>query len=149
MATVVESALGPLGIGLPTGVRFVADRDSVARFTVRVPTIREFVEDGCRSARTPVAGSARMLGRIMTTDGAPIEDAQWSIHSGGGPDSPAMTVANGRTSPDGLLRVCAGLTPGTPVEIRIRADGYDPAIISVDLLDDIALVPIPMRAERR
>jgi hypothetical protein len=148
-ASVLDPALLRLGLGLPTDVRFVAQRDSVTRFTVRVPTIRDVVGDACRTAGTPIAGGAWMLARIMTPGGAPIGDAQWSIHPGGGQDSTAAPVPSGKTTADGLLHVCGGLPPGALVEIRIRADRYEQAHIQVELSNDMSVVPILLLPARR
>ena len=120
-----DSRMAELDVSIPTRVSFVAARDSTFRTTVKVSTAEEYVAGLCRKDRKWEANdSTFILGRVVTPEGKPVEDADVSF---------ATKMKDGqwswlrwfyRTGTDGVFESCGKLfNAGRKILIRVSRKG--------------------------
>lgn len=119
---VLDPKAAPLGLQLSTPVRFVATRDSTIDRRLDVPTADDTTVKLClRDHRLTVGDSVRILGRVMTKRGEPIDGIDVSL------DDDESTIRHGaplesrRTEGDGLFAFChPRLAIGLPITVSAR-----------------------------
>ena len=146
-AVVVDSVLAPLDLTIPTAIKFTAERDSVARFTLRVPTAKEYVADAClaasESAAAPLSGTAWLLARVTSSRDVSVTRLPWRISLVHGPDDEEL-LAEGRLGADGSLPYCK-LERGMMIRISVLLDAKAPRVVTHRLEDELTIVPIVLR----
>ena len=104
-----EPRYAKYGVRLETPIKFVAGRDSVFDATLRVPSVADFVAGQC-AMNTRRPGTVRILGRVETSDGKPVNGARWTVSHFDGPDR-RKPVADGlsyrRGEGEGLFELCS------------------------------------------
>ena len=74
---VIDPRIAALGIGLPTRSRFVAARDTTSVATLMVPTTESMIADRCvANHQWAVGDSSFTMGRVVTPDGKPVNNAK-------------------------------------------------------------------------
>ena len=141
VASVVHPTFIPIGIVIPTPLRFTAARGTIQLANLTVATPEEYVEDRClfnKNVRDPVEGDAWVLARVMNAQGDPERGVTWEIrtldHANVAP------VSDGLTGSDGLLEWCR-LKLGTRVEIR-AARGPQRSSVITELKSKLTVLPI-------
>jgi hypothetical protein len=149
---IIDPHLAPLGIGLPTPLRFVAARDSVTLATVIVPTVESFVAGRCEAAHEPrhvPPGAFFVLGRVVTPDGRPVRDARVSFTTNLGSlltaDPPwAWLKDDAITGPDGVFQACHDWSLHDQILIRVHRAGAPDLDVEPAFTSNLMIVKIPM-----
>jgi hypothetical protein len=120
-----DTRMAELDVSIPTRVSFVAARDSMFRATVRVPTAEEYVASQCRRDRQWEANdSTFILGRVVTPDGKPVENAKVSFATRRRDGQWSWLKWVYRTGGDGVFESCGKLfNAGQKVLIRVSRKG--------------------------
>jgi hypothetical protein len=148
---VLDSVLAPLNLRISTDLRMISRRDSQA-IVVKVPSAEEFVLDRC-NAENPgeeVSEAVRVIARVMTADGGPVNDAHWGAWTTTDPLLPtdAWTVVKrgARTGSDGIITICSyRLRRNGAIEISIGHDGFEPVILRRTTASGLNVFPIFLR----
>jgi hypothetical protein len=147
----VDPDLAVLGVDVPTSMEFTAARrwSILARLPVRAAT--EYVGERCRSGGDDGAGersqalpgTAWLMGRVVDSDGQPIENAKWSLTYRDflGDHRP---VKSGDVDAEGLFQYCE-LHGGDSVRIGARAKGFADVSVSVVMNAQPTIVTVKMR----
>ena len=141
-----DARIAELDLSLPTGISFVAARNSTHRATLEVPTAEEYVAGLCRRDRQWEANdSTFILGRLVTPAGKPVDDAKVSF---------AMRMNNGpwnrlrwtyRTGTDGVFQSCSpSFIAGQTVAIRVSRDGLPDVDVERTITTHLTIVKIPV-----
>lgn len=159
---IVDTLLRPLGITLPTPVKFEAARDSTHRATLEVTTTQDYLRDRCRHdgiwnqfmlRRRP--GDVWMIGRVAGPDGAWIADAKAAVSQGSRAkrareesspsallDSDEQTTSR-PTGTDGIFTLCQGrFTVGDSIIVGIYVRGSMTVAFPSALEDSLTVLPI-------
>lgn len=99
---VVDPRLAPLDLELPTGVRFVAARDSTTERNFRVPTAEDYTYQRCLADRRTSPGDRLILGRVFSPDGPPVVGIEVYLTRADAP----RRLGTARTDADGLFQFC-------------------------------------------
>jgi hypothetical protein len=150
---IIDPRIVPLGIGLPTPLRFVAARDSTALATIVVPTAESFVTDRCVAAHKPKsvpAGSFFVLGRVVTPDGQPVKDAEVSFTTDlgtlSGDSAPWQWLREDvTTSADGLFQACHDWSLHNEIFIRVHRPGTPDVDVKREFTSDLIVVKVPVQ----
>jgi hypothetical protein len=114
VASTRDPRLAELGLPATSTVRVNALRDSTVEARLEVETAEAFVTRRC--GQTPLAaGKARLLGRVLASDGRPLRDARWTMRDEFG----ALLVESGRVDEDALFHACQ-LPANRSVTIEVR-----------------------------
>ncbi|MGH9885088.1 MAG: hypothetical protein ACREBE_06150, partial [bacterium] len=145
---VVDSDLRDVGLTIPTELWFMSKRDT-SRFTVKVPTLDEFVVDRCLAERYRYSASdtTRVLARVLRPNGTAVGNVQWSASMNLRPEDPAspwVTLREGgRTGSDGVIPFCQhGLVSGATVEFAVWREGMRRVSIRRKLTTGVNILPI-------
>jgi hypothetical protein len=145
---IIDPRVAVLGLSIPTTVSFVAQRDSVFRATVTVPTAEEFVLRRCVDARQWIAGdSAMLLGRIVDAAGNPASEAKvtFSVQSKTGEWTELRRTWT--TEADGLFQTCVPATDlGGTLRIRVQPLHGDEMNTNAVLSTNLTLLPVRLPA---
>jgi hypothetical protein len=147
---IIDPRVVPLGIGLPTPLRFVAARDSTTLATIVVPTAESFVADRCVAAHKPKsipAGSFFVLGRVVTPDGLPVKDAEVSFTTDlgtlSGDSAPWQWLKEDvTTSSDGLFQACHDWSLHNEIFIRVHRAGAPDVDIKREFTSNLIVVKV-------
>jgi len=125
---IVDPRVASLGITIPTPVKFVAARDSTVRLAVQVPTAEDWIAGECvRLRQWEVGDSIFVLGRVLTTSGKPVGDAEVSFSVQAGPGLWSRISNFFTTGSDGVFQSCnEKYKLGAPVKITVRRSGATP-----------------------
>jgi hypothetical protein len=165
---VVDSQLEPIGITLPTPIKFSAVRDSVHRAAIVVPTADDYVAALCRHDRIwkviPRNGPqiVWMLGRVIGPDNNPIAGMSASVSKAARAeiarnnetfDGPAGTergeVSSVRTGTDGIFALCpSSFHMGDTVRVQINHRDLRRIEFKFLLADSLTIFPL-VREPRR
>jgi hypothetical protein len=117
--------MAELDVSIPTSITFVAARDSTFRTTVKVSTTEEYVAGLCRKDRQWEANdSTFILGRVVTPEGNPVEDAKVSFATWTKDREWSWGKWFYLTGSDGVFESCGKLfKPGQKVLIRVSRKG--------------------------
>lgn len=120
-----DSRMGELDASIPTRLSFVAARDSTFRTTVKVSTAEEYVAGLCRKDRQWEANdSTFILGRVVTPEGTPVEDAKVSFARKMKDGQWSWLRWSYRTGTDGVFESCGKLfNAGQKILIRVSRKG--------------------------
>jgi hypothetical protein len=137
---VVDPRLALLGLTIPTGLKFVAARDSVIRATVTIPTAEEFVFDKCFKKGHYPGGDGWLLvvGRVVASDDKPIDNARLSFNLAG----------SFKSDSTGVFQFCANHVAGADtLMVSVRIDDGSSAGRVVDVTRGITagLMVIPIK----
>jgi hypothetical protein len=99
---VIDDAMSTIGVPLPTGVEFEAERDSVNRIQLDIIGAKTFTRMICANMRQKI-DSAWVLGRVFMPSGAAADYADWRILRIGDSQQVAMS---GRVGPNGVFASC-------------------------------------------
>jgi len=127
VAVVIESSLAPLGITLPTALRFVAQRDSVVQERLAVPAPDQYVSRPCGGRGLEEQKDRWLIARVMTRGGKPATGAHWELRKDNGVDWQLVTESR-LIGPDGYIHYCMKLGRGDRVEIRAWHAGETPEV---------------------
>jgi hypothetical protein len=125
---IVDRQVASLGISIPTSVKFIAERYSVVRAAVEVLSAADWVAGECvRVRQWEVGDSVFVLGRVLTTQGAPVRDAEVSFSVEAGPGLWSRIKNFFTTGSDGVFQSCnEQYALGAPVKITVRRSGMKP-----------------------
>jgi hypothetical protein len=143
---IIDSALKQLSLTIPTGVQFMAARDSVHSATISVPTLAEYVARRCTdSGRRPPVGSRYLLARVLTPYDEPVGDLDYLIEKRPiNSESLEAPVAKGEIGTDGVIELCSPrLEPGSFITITITRRGQPPIVVSRTVTEEVTLMRIP------
>jgi len=120
-----DPRMAELDVSIPTSITFVAARDSTFRTTVKVSTTEEYVAGLCRKDRQWEANdSTFILGRVVTPEGNPVEDAKVSFATWTKDREWSWGKWFYLTGSDGVFESCGKLfKPGQKVLIRVSRKG--------------------------
>src|ERR1035437_10011802 len=86
---VIDPRIAELGVGLPTALRFVAARDTTSVATLTVQTTESMIADRCVvNHQWAVGDSSFTMGRVVTPDGKPVNDAKVTFATRAGTGQP-------------------------------------------------------------
>lgn len=142
-----DARMAELGVSMPTRITFVAARDSTFRTTVKVPTTEEYVAGLCRKDRQWAASdSTFVLGRVVTPEGDPVEDAKVAIAI----KTPDREWSWGKlfylTGSDGVFESCGKLfKPGQKVLIRVSQRGMADVDVERTLASKLTIARIQVQ----
>lgn len=106
--TEIDPRLAEIGITIPTGFAFVAERDSTARGTITVRTASEFIKDKCVAAHQySVGDSMLVIGRVENALGAPLPNARVSFGIEQIGAEPVVLGGYYVTGTDGAFQLCS------------------------------------------
>lgn len=111
-ASVRDPRLATLGVPSTKSIRFTAVRDSTVDARFEVETADDFVRKRC-GQEMPAAGKGWVLGRAVTTGGAPVKEARWSIRDEFG----TMLVEDAKVDAEGMFQWCQ-----LPLNRRVTID---------------------------
>jgi hypothetical protein len=141
---IVDPRVASLGITIPTPVKFVAARDSTVRVTLRVPSAEDWVAGECvRTRQWEVGDSIFVLGRVLTTSGKPVRDAQvsFSVPAAAGLWSRISNFFT--TGTDGIFQSCSDkYALGASVKITVRRSGATPVEVIQPLTANLTTIVI-------
>jgi hypothetical protein len=143
-AVVVDPALIPIGLTLPTKLRFNAARGSSFIGRLDVPTLQDYLAEACLADGQRLNGSAWLLARVMNADGTPVGEAQWRVRKKAG--GLWFQVLHGATGSDGLIQSCNALQKGAEIEVKAWKGDLSKVILR-PLLDKISVVPIKLEPQ--
>ncbi len=145
---VTDRRLEKIGLTLPTGLQFVAARDSTVHATLTVPVAEEFVGNRCAAdGRTVPGDSTWLLLRVMTPAGKPVSDIKVSLRQEDERGSWVRVRDEYETGSDGLVALCRGLRANANVMVEIRV-GTDHADTLVQLNSGLTVAVVPFRTSR-
>jgi len=129
---VTDPRVAELGIAMPTQVTFTAARDSTFEATITPRTAEEYVMSRCVEAHQWTAGESMfILGRIVTSSGAPVLDARVSYATKKGSVDWIGLRDYYSTGSDGTFQECSRLLGfGSVVRVRVQR----PAMADVDTM---------------
>ncbi len=141
---ILDPRVASLGIQVPTSVKFVASRDSTVREALTVPTAEDWVASECvRMRQWEVGDSVFVLGRVLTTAGKPVQDAEVSFSLLAGPGLWKRIGNFFTTGSDGVFQSCNDkYAPGAPVKITVRPAGMQPVEVTQTLTGNLTLVVV-------
>ena len=119
---VLDPVLSPLRLQLATPVKFVAKRDSIAEWKLDVPTADDTTVKRCLlDHRLTIGDSVRILGRVMTQRGEPIEGVEVSLVDSLDAVRQGEPFVSYRSGSDGLFMFChPRLEIGLPLVVSAR-----------------------------
>jgi hypothetical protein len=123
---VVDPRIAELGVGVPTHLKFSAERDSVVSATLKVPSAAEMIADRCVAAHQwDVGDSVFVFGRVVTPDNQPVRNATVRFASGSylSPDYYA-------TGTDGLFQSCRPWHLREDIDVSAGLDGMKTAHVT-------------------
>ncbi len=121
---VIDPRIAELGIGWSTPLSFVAKRDTTSLATLVVPTTESRIADKCvANHHWTVGDSLFTIGRVVTPDGKPVNDARIDFFwlSGAGKWIPGDAYYT--TGTDGMFEFCHNFSPPTQVKYRVTRNG--------------------------
>ena len=145
---VIDSRIASLGMTIPTTLKFTAERDSVIRATVKLPTAEEYLTEKCvASGHFTVGDSVIVVGRVISANGKPIENARvtFGVKTVNGLRDELRDVF--KTGSDGVFHLCTHqLKPGNTVMLTVQIRDESSAVGIVELSREIAsnLTAIPI-----
>lgn len=143
---VIDPRLTTIGLSIPTGLKFVAARDSVIRTTVKIPSAEEYIYERCFTKGRYLAGAnwAFVVGRVTTPGGTPIENARITFHTGQRGSEASYT-----TGADGVFQLCAHSLPSTlMLSVRVGDEVSSGGVVDVsrEVTTDLTVIPIKIGA---
>ncbi len=143
---IVDRRLSELGIRIPTSMTFVATRDSTFHTTLKATTAEETVTGLCVRARQwSVGDSVFILGRVVTTRGAAVEDAKVTFAVEKGSSDWSWLREYYTTGPDGLFYSCnQSFGLGGTVRIRVHRRGLADVDTTTTLGSKLTVMRIPI-----
>lgn len=122
-ASVWDSTLAVVDTALPGAPRFTAIRGSNVDLLVAVPTLKEFVTQGCIAQDAFAEGSHMVVARIVVVgrDSVPMAHTRWRIEAPAGQVDPLVPngiYGRGETAADGMVYFCTKLTEGKRIVLR-------------------------------
>jgi hypothetical protein len=144
---VADPRLRPLDLDIPTKATFVALRDSVVEMPVDAMTAEEFVIQRCvHDRRFRPGDSSLLLGRVVTRQGQPVDEAVVSVERQTAPNT-WQPFGEYRTGGDGLFSVCTSvMPPGTEVRATARRNGSIAADVQAKVTGPLTVVRIAVEA---
>jgi hypothetical protein len=120
-----DARMAELDVSIPTKISFIAARDSTFRTTVKVSTTEEYVASLCKKDRQWEANdSTFILGRVVTPEGSPVEDAKVSFATKTKDGKWSWLKWQYRTGSDGVFESCGKLfNAGQKILIRVSRKG--------------------------
>ena len=143
---VIDQRLARLGLTIPTSLKFTAARDSVIRATVTVPTAEEYVFGKCFPRGHYTVGDPVVVGRVMTYDNTPIENARVTFYPRGG-----RRALFFKTDSVGVFQLCSHqLARGDTLTLSVQGnDESSPTgVVDVtrDITEDLTVIPVRVGA---
>jgi hypothetical protein len=125
---VIDPRIAELGVGLPTALRFVAARDTTSVATLTVQTTESMIADRCVvNHQWAVGDSSFTMGRVVTPDGKPVNDAKVTFATRAGTGQPwQLNPVYFTTGTDGMFEFCHPFAPPTEVKYRVARAGANP-----------------------
>jgi hypothetical protein len=144
-----DERLVPLGLEIPTALKFVAERDSIARRSLVATTAEDFVIGHCvADRRYTVRDSVLLLGRALTSDGTPVGGLTIALQQVVGRLRKPLPDTY-QTGTDGVFQFCGrGLQLGMSIAIEASRDGALVSATSVLLTDRLTVVRLPIASGR-
>ena len=148
----IDPRLARIGLTIPTSLTFVAARDSVIRATVTVPSAEEYVFGRCfPKGGHYTVGDPVVIGRVMTYDNRPIENARITYYPRGG-----RRTLSYKTDSVGVFQLCTvatgyfashPLARGDTLTLSVQGSDEDTPAGVVDVSREIteALTVIPIK----
>jgi hypothetical protein len=120
--SVYDSVLAVIDTMLPGSIGFTAARDSVARATVMVPSLVEFVARGCKAVDAFDPASKMFVARIVDVAGNPVSGAKWKLVPPVGAKDAAYAphgyYSSGETGTTGMIFACTRLNQAQQVVLQ-------------------------------
>jgi hypothetical protein len=120
--SVYDSVLAVIDTMLPGSIGFTAARDSVARATVMVPSLVEFVARGCKAVDAFDPASKMFVARIVDVAGNPVSGAKWKLVPPVGAKDAAYAphgyYSSGETGTNGMIFACTRLNQAQQVVLQ-------------------------------
>ena len=122
---VYDSTLAVVDTAIPAKPALRVKRDSVSRVTATVPTVAQFVAQGCIDQDSYERASFMLVTRILSADSMPRVWGVWQLDNRNKPAAP-VRVAEGSLGGDGMLFVCRRLTGGDRLVLRVWGPRANP-----------------------
>ena len=104
---VADSRAAKLGLALPTMIRFVATNGAQKLAPFTIPTLDDDIVDRCKAADLfDVGDSTRVLGRVMTRGGDPVQGVELSYLVTDRLGVERKVGENWSTGSDGVFQLC-------------------------------------------
>ncbi len=146
---IVDAWLAPIGIEIPTPLKFVAARDSTVEASIVARTAKDFVIDRCVADRKySPADSVLIVGRTVGANGEPVRGITISLAEVRPPPEPDRLLDDYYTTgTNGLFHFCSkSLRRGMTLSVRARRGGSILQVMTVSLDDNLTVVRIPINA---
>jgi hypothetical protein len=144
---IADVRLEPIGIEIPSPLKFVAARDSIVQATIVARTANDFTIDRCVADRRYTPGdSVLLLGRVLGGDGQPVAGVAISLAETSPPPASERMLPDGYTTgDDGLFQFCSrSLRRGMSLTIRARRGGSILRVVTVQLDDNLTVLRLPV-----
>jgi hypothetical protein len=140
---VLDPKLASIGLDIPTELAFTAARDSVHQAMVILPSAMEFAANVCRGGGRVAEESAWLIGRVGTSNGAPVSDAKWSVARSSA--AGWVPIAEGGSAgAGGIFSHCRNLKLGETVQVRAWQGKNSPAVSVRVLSDRLTVLPVKL-----
>jgi hypothetical protein len=157
--TIIDPKLAALGVGLPTGLRFVAQRDSNFEAGLTVPTLESFAAHRCQDSlrgkplKLPKLRPkhAWIIGKVVDSTGLPIVGAKATAARWDGVALDSLLPPSERMTKDGLFVLCPEkFFVGDTVQVEITYRDAPPVGFLAILKDAITVfAPIVVAPPKR
>ncbi|MEP6834800.1 MAG: carboxypeptidase-like regulatory domain-containing protein [Gemmatimonas sp.] len=129
-----DPALAPIGLQIPAGRTFTAQRGQSAITRLTIPSAMDHVGALC-GTKTPSFKDTWLIARVMGSDGRPAAGVHWRAAKAAGAARPSagngdlagmrVFADNGATESDGLILICEGLVRNSQTEVAVWRDPKD------------------------
>ena len=143
-----DPRLTGLGISLPTSAKFTAERDSIVRLPLDVPTVEDFVVSLCRTnGKWTATDSTYLLGRVVDKHDNPVADVRVTFAVRQGKGEWVWDKKTLLTDPDGVFATCGiTLNPGSALQLHVESERSWPHSVTHDITAKTSIVPIRVDA---
>jgi len=139
---VMTPPLADIGLGIPTGLKFVAVRDSTYQATLKVPTPAAWVADRCVADRQwDVRDSVFVVGRVVNSRGTPVAGVtvRFFVQASAGQWSLLSDFYT--TGADGVFQSCNyAYVPGDAIRVQASMPGQKPFMTPVPLTGKLSTI---------
>ncbi len=146
-----DERLTAIEFELATRLQFTARRDSTHVFTVRVPSLEEWIADRCIAERRHQPGdSTFVLARVTDADGRPLQGVSWSAAAdtaeAGAPEAWKPLRLRGTSRVDGTVSICtSGLAAGQKLRVVFDQRPLESTVTTLRVDGRVSVVPVRMQ----
>ncbi len=121
----IDPRIAGIGIGFPTPLKFVSSRDTTPVLNLKWLTTEQTLTQRCvANHQWKVGDSTFVFGRVLTSDGKPIDKAHVQFATRAGEFTAwSWSDVYYDTGTNGLFEFCGSLPLGTEILVRVRRGG--------------------------